>query len=71
MQQKLPFCTLLTDWVARTALVHNAGTRAQATPAAVAVRHGYCGSQSTWPSALPLSAARWWAMRRARKGAAC
>lgn len=38
---------------------HRTGTRAQATPAAVAVRHGCRGSQATWPPALPLSAACW------------
>jgi len=34
------------------------------------VRHGCRGSQATLPPSLPLSAACWWAVRRARKGAA-
>jgi len=51
-------------------LTAQAGTRTQATPAAVAVRHGCRRSQATWPPALPMPAACWWAVRRARKGAA-
>ncbi len=50
--------------------IRTAGTRAQATPAAVAVRYGCRDRRRRDRQALPLSAACWWAMRRARKGAA-
>ena len=59
MIQNGQFCVHHTGLcrTADAALQITAGTRAQATRAAVAVRHGCRGSQATRPPALPLPAA--------------